>query len=153
MKLTELLAPYKGEIKTVRNSSTAVWYETEIVGEAYIFNASKSRYGWAFSFAQANQDENAADDDALKHGTTGTGHEFQVFSFVLTCLEKLIAAQAPTTISFTADKSNPARVSLYRKLVKRFAAGWELSEDDGSIEVQFTLTKKVRPVRDLGGEA
>lgn len=54
---------------------------------------------------------------------TGSGNEFEVFSFVKECILKVISKHKPDEITFSAekdDKGKTNRASMYERLLKRF---------------------------------
>jgi len=52
-------------------------------------------------------------------GKSGSGNELQVFSFIINSLKFFISKYSPDIITFTADKGDSNRASLYTRLVQR----------------------------------
>ncbi len=52
---------------------------------------------------------------------TGQGNELQIFSFVKQSMNQLIQQHQPSSIGFTADRSEGNRASLYQRMVDRWS--------------------------------
>lgn len=95
---------------------------------------------WNVAFSEEYEDEGE------KHETTeltGSGNEFEVLSFVTTCLKELLRKD-PDEIRFTAYKGDgPSRATIYRKLADKLLKGYSREEDhENGPEVEFRYVKK-----------
>lgn len=64
---------------------------------------------------------------------TGSGSEMQVFSFVIESIKELIKRYSPDEISFSADKADGNRGSLYKRMLARIKMpGYAMAETDST---------------------
>lgn len=83
-----------------------------------------------------------------KFDLTGSGYEFQVFSFIKQCMEKMIAKHHPDIIKFTTEKvkGEEKRAAVYEKMLKKFLKGYSFTKKEimlyGDPITMFTLEKK-----------
>jgi hypothetical protein len=82
--------------------------------------------------------------DRCTYNLTKNGGEFEVFAFIKQMIEELIRKRKPNFIRFTSDKGDKIRSSLYKKLIMKYAKGYELkvAADDRNQVDKFTLEKK-----------
>lgn len=73
---------------------------------------------------------------------TGSGNEFNVFSFVIECLKKFLADYKPGVVYFTSEKSDANRTGLYAKMLARYKVpGYSVrKEQEGGADV-FALVR------------
>ena len=75
---------------------------------------------------------------------TNTGHEFEMFATVATITQAYVRDQKPEAITFSASTSEPSRVKLYKRLVKRIEkAGYknEYEAPEGGL-IHWILVKR-----------
>lgn len=90
---------------------------------------------WEVQFHNLNQKDAAA--------ISGTGDEFRVFATVMAATQDIIKKTHPVVLYFTAKEKS--RVSLYKKLISRYAKQWGFFLKDtgnSSDGVTFTLERK-----------
>lgn len=105
----------------------------EIGGRRIRFTAGMVKAGhWEVEFAESNPSDDYGRDEATQsqHGMTGKGHEFEVMSFVMSCLVKFIGKYKPNRIEFEAKSADESRVSLYKRMLKRYASDYIVREFD-----------------------
>lgn len=95
---------------------------------------------WEVEFAEESESKTT-------HSMTGKGHEFEVMSFVMSCFKRFIEKYAPQQILFSAKSDDESRVSLYRKMLKRFAKDYTIHESESGMDKDhkfknFELNKK-----------
>lgn len=79
---------------------------------------------------------------------TGDGDEVKVLSFIAQAFQDFVKAKQPKRIEFSSKSSEASRISLYKRLIKRFAKDYYVQEFPkvgmGSQEKYdvFTLTLK-----------
>ena len=75
---------------------------------------------------------------------TGSGGEFQVFSFIRELLEEFVQRYQPEGIKFSADKSDKGRAELYYKMLQKLKLPKYELEKDASPEDEtlFRLVQK-----------
>jgi hypothetical protein len=78
------------------------------------------------------------------YNKTGSGNELQVFSFVIQSMKDFIDRYRPLEIVFTANKNDESRVSLYKRLIKRFSIpGYVFTgTGDNYNETTFTIKRQ-----------
>lgn len=141
MILQELLDTKISDFSVMTDNDHEYDVEAKIGDRIISFGASKSGEKWSVAFLEKK-------NFALNFQTfdiTGSGKEFEVFSFVKQCIERLIAKHHPEVIKFSADKSNKSRAGVYEKLLKRFLKGYTFAKKEikihGSPATEFTLEK------------
>lgn len=103
----------------------------EIGGRRIRFTGGMVKKGhWEVEFAEANPSDDYSRDEETRsrHGMTGKGHEFEVMSFVMSCLKVFISKYKPERIEFHAKSDDESRVSLYRRMLKRYATDYIVRE-------------------------
>lgn len=119
----------------------------DIGGRRMRFSAGLTGDTWEVEFAEVSGDEVSDDENVSQHGMTGKGHEIEVMSFVMSCFRHFIEKYKPMHLEFEAKSSEQSRVSLYRRMLKRFAKDYFVREFDvgmGRAEKYktFDLTRK-----------
>lgn len=104
-----------------------------IAGRKIVFDAVNEGEYWAVQFIEKNE-------RGITHKQTGSGGELQVFSFILQCLQDVVARYAPASLKFDSDDSS--RTAVYRRLIKRVGGNYELDVRHRAGVDYFTLTKK-----------
>lgn len=119
----------------------------KIGGREIRFTASLIKNGhWEIEFAELGEDDGSERPKTM-HAMTGKGHEFKVMQFVMSALSTFLAKYDPRRIEFSSYVVEESRVSLYRRMLKRFAEGYivrefELGMDREHKMLQFELIKK-----------
>jgi hypothetical protein len=118
MKLLELFNSKPEHVKVLEDASDSYKAQAMINGrkiQVWCYSADVD-YEWAIEFSEISH-------DAHYHNPTGRGGEFQVFSFVKTCVEH-VHSKHPEVTQFhcTADKQ---RASLYMRMMRKIP-GWTL---------------------------
>lgn len=103
-----------------------------IGGRRIRFSAGLSNSLWEVEFAEVvDNDEYGRDyETQSKHDMTGAGHEFEIMAFVMACFKRFIEKYNPKRMEFSAKRDEESRVSLYRRLLKRFAKDYIVREFD-----------------------
>ena len=115
---------------------------TKTIGDRVIeFYAEKDR-AWEVTFAQRD------DEGRPIYAMTGDGDEVKLLSFIMHAFQDFVKAKQPKRIEFSSKSSEASRISLYKRLIKRFAKDYYVQEFPkvgmGSQEKYdvFTLTLK-----------
>jgi len=76
---------------------------------------------------------------------TGSGQQFKVMPFIIQCVrraeQKAIAAGTPA-FKFSADRREPSRISLYRRLAKSFGTNYWISTWPDQDDINFYAIDK-----------
>jgi hypothetical protein len=146
MKINELFDKTEDLGRVVALSEEFHAFKT-IGGREIRFSASVISEGcWEVEFAEQGE-EDPYGATMTSHSMTGKGHEFEVMSFVMGCVKRVIEKYSPPQIEFMAKSNDESRVSLYRKLLKRFARDYNVRESEMGMDADdkfkhFKLTKK-----------
>lgn len=138
MQLLELFAATA--IKPTK--TTSHWYEVEQVvgGRTIIFTAIREydeENTWRVDFAE--HDDEHPDEPIGKK--TGKGKEFEVFSFVVSCVKDFVQRNDPMVMKLGSDKSEANRAPLYARIAKKLGDGYDITHtsDDWN---DFTIMTK-----------
>jgi hypothetical protein len=127
MKLTELFNSIPKKIKVEHDNKNAYVASAIINDKPLQVNCYRMHYEhvWEIEFTQNGV-----------HMMSGNGGEFQIFSFVKSCIETA-SKKHPEVTQFhcSADK---ARISLYIKLLKKIP-GWSLKAPDIDGRASYSL--------------
>lgn len=161
--LTELFEkPFT--LKTVKNRGALVTYVYEINPQLEPKNREENRDNLVtvnFSLMREGEGENEWEVDFVRGGSTaltGKGDAGRVFATVLSAIQDFTKTHKPSTLVFTAAKSelrvsdlsyrSGSRIKLYSAMIKRFAPkfGYRLldAKDVGSVKHLFVL-QRVEP--------
>lgn len=146
MRLDEVLSriyPYEWEAKL---SDTWIGVFKTESGKAVELGLSESSDGiWDISFS--TESPNNPRGYKFTTGITGDGEPFGIFSTVIAMITEFVNQVDPEGFYFTAAKDDhpggsESRVRLYRQMLKRFAAKYEITEFDRNNKIRFSLRKK-----------
>jgi hypothetical protein len=88
---------------------------------------SDSLNNWEIDFRETSQTRGDT------YGKSGSGNELQVFSFIIESIKLFISMYAPDSISFTSDKSDRSRSTLYARMANRIKIpGYHVEQKPGS---------------------
>lgn len=98
---------------------------------------------WEFSFHQVI--DHGDGTETVTHDVTGSGDEFRVLGTAFKIASEFAKKHRPDVITFTSEKTDRSRTSVYARLVDRFfKTGWKKDLDKKSSDYRdyFTLTKE-----------
>ena len=134
--------------KTVLTSSrTELKITGEIAGRKITFTASMTRNieekHWIVYFVEHVYDKEK-DRWTSTVELTGSGGEFGVLSFIMTCMKELLKKN-PITITFNASKGaeSNSRANIYKRLADKILPDYESSTRDMGDVVYFEYTKNI----------
>ena len=109
----------------------------EVGGIPYRFRAQKQAHGiWHLAFSNQGPGRSS-------YGRTRDGNSIEVFSVVVDIMRSLLKTrgQEIEELNFEADADDPARATLYRKMLRRLIPdGWDYSyEWDGEDGGKYTI--------------
>ena len=95
-----------------RSHNGGYYYDADINGNHLVLFADNEKSVWYIDF-EVNDNMEVTDSG---------GNEVAIFSTVIAMLKHFVETASPETVKFTADKTEKSRISLYDKMVKKFAA-------------------------------
>ena len=98
-------------------------------------------YNWSVSFERYEIGSNNRLSSSAK--ITGTGSQYAVFSTVVDIVKSFMGSEDPNQLMFTADKQEPSRVALYRRMVKMFPPSAYEVEQYADGEEEYFLVSKI----------
>lgn len=116
MKLFELFqAPFKYE-ESMDHGDFVYTFKTDAGQEIYVELEPYDRVGvYVCSFANKV-------DGRKNWDLSGKGEALRIFSTIMHILEKETKSKGIKYLAFSADKKEPSRIMLYKKLVDRYAS-------------------------------
>jgi hypothetical protein len=149
MKIIEIISEsLDSDVDYKITTQTSSTFETraEIKNRLIIFRAiiEKGQEAEIF-FGEVEAPKKLFGVSSNRHLKTGSGGEFNVFSFVIKSLIDFIKRYNPDVIKFGSDINEPNRATLYKKLITKYSTkmGYELktSQQEKWFN-KFVLTKK-----------
>ena len=117
-------------------------------GYTVSFEKQHGRIGmdnWSVSFERYEIGKDNRSSSSAK--ITGTGSQYAVFSTVVEIVKSFMGSKDPNQLMFTADKNEPSRVALYRRMVKMFPSStYEVDQYSDKVDEYF-LVKKIEAQR------
>lgn len=114
-------------------------------GYTVTFEKQHGRVGmdnWSASFERYEIGANNRLSNSAK--ITGTGQSMSVFGTVVDIVKDFMKSKDPNQLMFTADKQEPSRVALYRRMVKMFPSNkYEVEQYADGVDEYF-LVKKIK---------
>lgn len=106
----------------------------EVNGRTISFVASREDYSarsWEIEFSEYQRGNN-------QHLLTGSGGEFVVFATLKKIIEKFVKECSPKEITFSADKTEPSRVSAYERMFSKFKVpGYTFAKDTDKSQTHY----------------
>lgn len=113
-------------------SNAKKFLASTVIGDRKItFRAERYAQMWTVIFTEGDNGEAAM---------TGSGDEFKVMSFVVSCMQDLIAKHNPKAIGFSASATDDSRITIYRRMLKRLK-GYTCEEKRDKYEVSYYLER------------
>jgi len=115
MRLDELLNSNVSG-KVIKQTENVFITSAEIGNRTIRFSADS--YGpeqWEIAFLE----QSSSKGDTF--GTSGSGNELQVFSFIVESIKLFISMYAPAEIYFTSEPSEGSRSKLYARMIKKIS--------------------------------
>jgi len=118
---------WDGKTKFNPDAPSVIWANASIEDIVYRFMFSEDRSTdtdniWEFAFEAEYTKPMAGTKTGVRQRSfklTKSGHEFQLFATVIQVLKEFILKIKPNVISWTADKTEESRVSLYSTMLKK----------------------------------
>ena len=86
---------------------------------------------WEIEFAERVRDRE-------HHSLSGSGGEFEVFATLKKIIETFIKEYKPKAVTFSADKTEPSRVSAYERMFTRFKVpGYTFAKDTDKSQTHY----------------
>lgn len=92
---------------------------------------------WEVTFGPIDYDEGQD-----RFAMTNDGNAQSTLATVAAILGEFVAKYRPDHVSFSASKGDKSRASVYTRMLKRLAPGYDVELDDGSEHVHFLMNKK-----------
>ena len=145
MQLQELFNDLHGYRVTVDNSESfeATFEANGRRIEVQLNKVPRETDAWEFSFHQVRVNDDG--EETVTHDVTGSGDEFRVLGTAFKIARDFAREHNPKIITFTSEKNDRSRTSVYSRLVDRFFKdGWKKDLDKKSSDYRdyFTLTKE-----------
>jgi len=146
MKLSEITESFDSKIpyKVVIASNESFNTKAEIGGRTIFFTANITEdgtdnnptYPWEIEFQEISKNSNT-------YSKTGSGHEMQVFAFIIDSIKELIARYSPDEIVFGSEKYDSNRTSLYKRMANKIKLpGYHLASIvSGSRADRFSIVR------------
>lgn len=115
----------------------------DVIGE-FDVNGKIYKYGFDSISGDLKSFYFAFHDQNGKFKITGDADEvsYRIMSTLVSITKRFISEIDPNRIVFSADVKEPSRISLYRKILQRFAkAGYSFKEENKYGDVVFTIKK------------